>query len=190
MSEIRRTQAKSLTGRIRQGDIIRYVEHIWGVQYDAGVFTIEKVTFPLVVVLTQDCDLEQDHHAREVRPSVHPDDKLLVSVLVAPLYNAEHVQSGDHLTELGRHMQALDRRQRDLLPKNQILRYHYLDFPEEFQLVPSVIDFKHYFSSSVEYLSRLRETNYACSLSELYREDVSQRFVSFLARIGLPDAGV
>jgi protein gp37 len=53
-------------------------------------------------------------------------------------------------------------------------------------LVPSVADFKHYFSVHVPYLERARRTNFVCRLSDLFREDVSQRFAAYLGRIGLP----
>jgi hypothetical protein len=54
--------------------------------------------------------------------------------------------------------------------------------------VPSVIDFKHYFSVPVEYLERIKPTNFVCAVCELYREDICQRFAAYLSRIGLPDA--
>ena len=66
-------------------------------------------------------------------------------------------------------------------------RYHYLEFPENIELVPSVIDFKHYFSIHVKYLQKLKRHNFVCTVSELFREDISIRFSSFLSRIGLPD---
>ncbi len=62
------------------------------------------------------------------------------------------------------------------LLNNEIPRYHYLEFPQNIPVVPSVIDFKHYFSVNVLYLKKLKKRNSVCRLSELYREDVSQRF--------------
>ena len=75
------------------------------------------------------------------------------------------------------------------LRNNERERYHYLEFPEEIPIVHSVIDFKHYFSANTNYLRELKKTNYICTLSSLFREDVSHRFACFLARIGLPDFG-
>lgn len=72
------------------------------------------------------------------------------------------------------------------LTQNKIPRYHYMEFPEGIPIVPSIIDFKHYFSLNVEYLYEIREQNFVCKIAELYREDISQRFASFLSRIGLP----
>jgi hypothetical protein len=173
--------------RICQGDVIRDVEFVEAIQEHEGIIDISKVLFPQIIVLTQDCDLLWDHTFRyEDRQN---QDKLLLSVLVAPLYNAEHVFSGEHLSELGISSQLINRKRTDgrLLMQNEKPRYHYLEFPPEISLVPSVIDFKHYFSAPVLYLHTLKKTNFICTVSELFREDISQRFASFLARIGLPE---
>ena len=53
-------------------------------------------------------------------------------------------------------------------------------------VVPSVIDFKHYFSVNVKYLQKVKRKQFVCMVGDLYREDISQRFASFLSRIGLP----
>ena len=72
------------------------------------------------------------------------------------------------------------------LIQNETPRYHYLKFPNEVPIVPSIIDFKHYFSLNLEYLYEIKNESFLCRISELYREDISQRFASFLSRIGLP----
>jgi hypothetical protein len=70
--------------------------------------------------------------------------------------------------------------------QNERPRYHFIDFPSHVPLVTSIADFKHYFSVHVSYLETIRKTNFVCRLSDLFREDVSQRFAAYLARIGLP----
>ncbi len=174
--------------RIYQGDIIREVECIEGVSEKDGIIELSKVVFPLVIVLTQDCDLEQDYklqrdHEKKVK------DKLLLSVLVAPLYNATHVVLGEHLSQLKIGMEPINwnKTPGKFLKNNDRPRYHYLEFPDDINVVPSIIDFKHYFSVNASYLSQHKKSNYVCTLSSLYREDVLQRFAAFLSRIGLPD---
>jgi hypothetical protein len=181
---------KKRLGRIEQGAVFRDVECIEYVAEKRGVLEVSKILFPLVVVLTQDCDLEQDARHRipqEKPPSTQ--DKKLFAVLVAPLYNAEHVFQGQHLAELGLTMASINRKATEgrTLMQNERPRYHYLDFPADVPLVPSIADFKHYFSVSVTYLEKIRPRNFVCRLSELYREDLSQRFAAYLARIGLPE---
>jgi len=176
--------------RIAQGDILRDIEYLEYVREENGVIEASKILFPLVIVLTQDCDLAQDSTFRASAGSGEKksQDKYLLSVLVAPLYNLEHVYLGKHLSEIDMQMQTIDRNstQGKNLTQNVSPRYHYLEFPPEISLVPSVIDFKHYFSIDVKTLNALHGNQFVCGVSELYREDIPQRFSSFLSRIGLP----
>lgn len=140
------------------------------------------------MVLTQDCDLEQDHRYRWAREPSKSQDKWLLSVLMAPLYNIEHVYAGEHLDQLGMKMQQINRSKTpgDNIRKNENPRYHFLNFPATSGLVPAVIDFKHYFSVNAVACKKERREKFVCRLSTLHREDVTQRFSSFLSRIGLP----
>lgn len=182
---------KKRLGRISQGDIFRDVECIEYVAEKRGIIEVSKIVFPLVVVLTQDCDLEQNARYRgDRKPS--SDDKRLFSVLVAPLYNAEHVFQGMHLSDLDLRMEPINKKRTPgtTLIQNERPRYHYLNFPDDIPIVAQIVDFKHYFSVNVSYLDWIRGKNFICRISELYREDLSQRFAAYLARIGLPDLSV
>lgn len=173
--------------RIRQGDVIRNVVYFEHIVEDEGNLTISMITFPSVVVLTQDCDLAQDYKFRN--EAQNSKDKLLISVLVAPLYNSDHVFNGEHLSEIG--ITSTPMSKNNIIGKqvmqNKNPRYHYVDFPESIELVPSIVDFKHYFSVPVPILLELKKGNFVCSFSDLNKADLSQRFASFLSRIGLPD---
>ncbi|MCC6502191.1 MAG: hypothetical protein IT362_03515 [Deltaproteobacteria bacterium] len=181
---------KNKSARVCQGDIYKNIEHIEYVSEKNGIIEISKIEFPLIIVLTQDCDLQQDYRVRWSKKPPSNEDKKLISVIVAPLYNEDHVYNGEHLTELGLRMRTINRSKTEgqFLKNNEIPRYHYLKFPMEISIVNSLIDFKHYFTVNIEYLKKIRRTNYICTLSELYRERTSQRFANYLARIGLPDA--
>ena len=174
------------SNRVCQGDVVRNVDYVEAIVEHDGVLELTKIRFPLIIVLTQDCDLEQDYSIRSEGPPTQ--DRKLISVLVAPLYNADHVFAGEHLSDLQIASELISKNKTpgDYLVKNQRPRYHYLDFPPEIDIVPSVIDFKHYFSVNVTYLEALKATDFVCTVSQLYREDVSQRFAAFLSRIGLP----
>ena len=176
--------------RISQGDIYRNVEFIEYFAEKEGKIEVPIITFPLVIVLTQECDLFQDYKSRYGRPKkpTQTQDKYLISVLVSPLYNLEHVLIGEHLSELNLKMQAINRMATEgkYLIQNKIPRYHYIEFPPRIPIPPSVIDFKHYFSVNVEYLKKIKKSDFVCRISPLYREDISQRFASFLSRIGIP----
>lgn len=185
---------KTLIGRASQGDILRDIQCIEYARESNGIIEVSTIEFPLVVILTQDCDLEQDSRYRLKSPTSQPSnhDKKLFSVLVAPLYNAEHVFSGKHLELIEMDMTPINKKKSpgEILMKNERPRYHYIDFPEEISIVSSIVDFKHYFTISTSYLQDIWNNRFVCRLSELYREDLSQRFTSYLARIALPDEDV
>lgn len=179
---------RSSSTRVSQGDIIRDVEYVEYVEERDGIIEVSKIVYPVAIVLSQDCDLEQDYKFRLSKDETLTHDKYLLSVLMAPLYNAEHVYLGEHLSDLQLQMERINKNKTpgEFLRKNDRPRYHYLEFPQNIPIVPSVIDFKHYFSVNVPLLERLKATSFVCSVSPLFREDIAHRFASFLARIGLP----
>jgi hypothetical protein len=175
--------------RISQGDIYNEIEHIEFAFEKDGYINISKIIFPLVVVLTQDCDLAQDFKFREATGKTQ--DKILFSVLVAPMYNADDVFDGTHLDDIYGKEKSMEPITRNATPgkylkQNERCRYHYLEFPKDIPIVPAIIDFKHYFSININQLLLCRKEHFVCRLSELYREDLSLRFANFLSRIGLP----
>jgi len=182
--------------RITQGDILRDVDYIESVIEDEGAINVTKIVFPLMVVLTQDCDLEQNHNARLKKyakgtgdsPTTH--DKFIFTVLVSPLFNETHFFTGTHLDDISinMQMQLQNRELKNVIKLNKNPRYHYVEFPTSVNAVNSVIDFKHYYTINFAYLNKIRSDKLICTVGELYREDISHRFASFLSRIGLPDA--
>lgn len=58
------------------------------------------------MVLTQECDLEQDHANRE--SSKGEQDKFLPSILFAPAYLAQKLREGEHLIEFDQKMQRMN----------------------------------------------------------------------------------
>lgn len=96
--------------QIHQGDIISDVEYIQKfVSLDNYKFKIISIEFPLVISLTQECDLDLDFKARKGLLTKNPQDKMLMSVIVSPLYNAEQFFNGKHLEEIdNRQMQVMN----------------------------------------------------------------------------------
>ena len=134
---------------INQCDIFRDVEFIEYVKEDESSIEVSKIVFPQVIVLTQACDLQQDYNARKQRNETKTgnQDKFLISVIVAPMYNFEDFRQGNHLEQLGLEMEPKGRRSKSLcenIIKNENKRYHYMNFADDVELVESVIDFKHY----------------------------------------------
>jgi hypothetical protein len=175
--------------RIHQGDIIKNVDYIENVIEKSGNIEISKIRFPLVFVLTQDCDLAQDYKFRHGSGDKSNHDKFMFSVLVAPIYNADHLFEGKHLELLDQSMLPIKKNKTpgNFIRNNENPRYHYLEFPDKIPIVPSIIDFKHYFSVNVDYLKHKKKNDFVCKVSEIYREQITLRFSNFLSRIGLPD---
>lgn len=184
-----RTNNKCLD-RLQQGDIISDVEYIEYAEEHDGEIEISKIVFPLVMVLTQDCDLTWDYSSRNNSEKKNQ-DKYLFSAIVVPLYNYDHFINGEHLSEINQKMQTVSSNQNKTdnknLRNNETPRYHYLEFDDTVPVVNSVMDFKHYFTVSIEKLQEHKKTHFVCTLSDLFRERVSQRFANYLSRIGLPD---
>lgn len=155
---------------------------------------VEQIQFPWAVILTQECDLERDFIARWGEEPSESFGQALLSVLAAPMYNADHVHHGTHLSDLKIHARAdaqflchtIPTSQWRLVTQNRDLRYHYMDFPDGFSLPPVVVDFKHYFGIPAEVLALIPERCLG-RLGNLDRLDLAQRFASFLTRVGLPE---
>lgn len=176
--------------RVRQGDIYTNIPYYESYKETSGEFELSVFEFPFVLVLTQDCDLEQNKTNRTKVDSSPKDtialDKHLISVIVVPLYNSEHLLSGEHLDLIGIKTQKYNTEQKNLIKTNQNQRYHYIEFGDEVSIPNSVVDFKHYFTASLDYLEN-NSKNYICGISPIYRELISQRFSNYLSRIGLPE---
>lgn len=177
--------------RIRQGDIYKDTEYIEYIKEEKGDLEISKILFPYVIVLSQDCDLKSDYLNRKVikeNPQKNQ-DKYLISILVAPFFNIEHFKVGSHLEELELKMREninWDSTEGQKIRNNEIPRYHFLKFPNNIPLPDSLIDFKHFFSMNIGTMNKVRPNKFVCCVSELFREEISQRFAYYLSRIGLP----
>ena len=177
------------SNRVRQGDIFSNVPYFESYVEKDGQFQATIFEFPYVVVLTQDCDLEQNKSARAGQSAASDmiqNDKHLISIIVAPLYNSEHLFAGEHLKEIGVATQRFNSDLRKRVISNQNTRYHYIAFDSSVTLPNSVVDFKHYFSVSLGWLEN-QMSQRTCVIAPLYRELLSQRFANYLSRIGLPD---
>ena len=95
-------------GCIHQGDILNNVDYIEYVNILNGNIEISKITFPKVIVLTQECDSVQYYNNRNKNYSIIDGkeqgeiktNQFLLSIIVAPLYNFNDVISGNHLSEI------------------------------------------------------------------------------------------
>ena len=138
---------------------------------------------PYAVTLSQECDLFS-----HFRPSQGDNDKQLFSVLVCPAYLDDQFRNWVHLETLMRTMARQPSKPWDIIKQNKNPRYHYLASCPDLQVPSTVVDFKHFFTISVESLQDEYSSSeyFIARLKCPYREDISQRFASYLCRIGLP----
>jgi len=183
-SRIDNRYAKQGCERVCQGDIIRDVE----VRRITEPGNIELLKFPYIIVLTQDCDLEEFADHKDAPPETPQEmHQYLPSVLVTPAFVAEMARDGGHLKEIFNVVQKrITSKPWGEVKKNKNERYHFLHGFQEFQIPDLLIDFKAYFAIPYESLLSFYGAGYLATVNELFREHLSQRFSYFLSRIGLP----
>ena len=143
--------------------------------------TLDVVSHPYAIVMSQDCDLEQDHRARE---SEDADDKLIPNVLFCEVVEAEALRRQDGINS------SIWAR----LKTNKDERYQFLQRADSASdaigrgLPELALDFKRYFTLPTDELYVRLDTGAKrrCSLVSPYLEHLSSRFCSFQARVALP----
>jgi hypothetical protein len=168
-------QAYVIGDRLRQGQILHAVPSLHLDEESKAAL----ITYPHAVLLSQDCDLEQDFNSTtEGKPPV------LENALLCRAVPIEEVQAVFR-----------ERNQSDLfrrVKQNQDERYQSLTAvtTDDAELCPPlVIDFRNYFTVSLSSLySRMSvgRTTSICALNSPWAEKLSVRFASYLSRIALP----
>lgn len=168
--------------KIEQCDIFKDVVLIESIQPCGDTLNLTQIHYPLAMCLNQSCDLESDIRDRS---KSKVSDKYILQLIMLPVFNAEKVKTGTHWGKMATDVAPIGRVKWNDVCNNEVPRYHYLNFPDEECQTPLVVDFKHFFTVSRDYLyadlgKRL------CSMAPLYRESVATRFANYLSRIGLP----
>lgn len=176
--------------RFHQGDILRDILVVlWvfkkGEDKGSSKIEVKKRGLEYAVILTQECDLEQDINNR--RDCKDHSDKFIDSILLIPAYPADKLRQGIHIKDQKK--QSFNSDLWRPVKQNHDYRYHYLTEYPDYQLPSLVADFKHYFTvpRDVLYETYKQKEHYVASLETLFREDLSIRFTQYLARIGLPE---
>ena len=148
---------------------------------------VEVVTVDYAVVLTQDCDLEQDYRVRFTTPTPES-DKLIPCVFLVEAYVAQDICA--RIADSSR--KKWDRLN---IEANKNERFHFLqkvdtDADRLNQGLPElVLDFKRYFTLPTDELYRridVGQTRRRTLLASPYLEHLSGRFAYYLSRVGLP----
>lgn len=192
--------------RIHQGDIVKDLATIVEGPLAKGETepTADLATREYAVVLTQECDLEQDFKVRRHEAGESTHDKSLIEILLAVARPANRRTKGTSLSSvlLAAAVDAMKARHTELAPKkpwfnrdawnlvaqNKNERYHILE-PDPARHPGLLVDFKQVFSVSTEYLYSVLEVtpkSFVSSMSVPYREHLSTRYAHFASRIALP----
>lgn len=151
---------------------------------------ISTLEMPYAVAMSQECDLVQDNKARATDPSQKPapDDKVVPSVLICPGYQSSLFREGRHLEGLGMKMEKYTSKPWAVIKSNSNPRFHFMCQWAPFHVPELVVDFKHFQTIPTEVLRNAYggEEHHIARLACPYREELSQRFASYLARIGVP----
>ena len=181
---IRRPDKKVEEGRIMQGDIFHNIDIIEDVIIKSdGAIQLKKITFPLVICLNQDCDLHTDFIHRTENKSGS-----LLHLIVAPLFEISSFREGKNWGDLMNVGDRINSERIRYIKGNNDPRYHYVVFPEK-DMPELIIDFKYFFTVNRDALYN-RLDHKVCSVDDLFRELINQRFCDYLSRIGLPEIEV
>jgi hypothetical protein len=144
---------------------------------------IEIDPHPLVIVLTQDCDLLQDFNAR------HDGDSILSNILLCDVFLAEELRAKLRENE------NLGTRDWKVIYQNKNPRFQFLQdvlAHEDLQqqgLPALAVDFQLHFTMRTDELYRRLAQAFSqrrCRLATPYPEHLSDRFYHYMARIALP----
>ncbi len=166
--------------RICQGDILRDVEF-----YVIRGEDITEVFFDYMIVMSQDCDLEQGLKSQQEGSELN--NQFLHSILLVPAFIAEKLKEGEHLEGFNVKQTRIDSKRWKVLKDNRNPRYHYLLTFQAFQVPELVVDFKTFYTLGVDNLLSTHGEVYLATISELFREELSRRFTNYLSRIALPE---
>ena len=174
--------------RIHQGDVLI------NLKFSNHYNSINENVTNYHVILSQDCDLDCVCNLLGKGVNSSPDlingNKYLPSILFAPAFLTDNVHDGTYLSYLGFQMENKGKRTKTKwqdICKNNNLRYHFLDGCVEFDIPNLIIDFKIFYTLPFEFVNDEFDKCYGCSLNELFREDLSNRFFNYHSRIGLPE---
>ena len=183
-------------GPIRQAELLKSVAEFQPIsKTDEGDdLEIRKVDHPLAVVISQDCDLEQDFNLRfpgEGDP-VSRDDADLSHRSISHVILCDAYPETELIRRLPDGFGSKDRRK---VQQNQNERYHKLeaaliDGDESKPVEELFFDFRRFFAipspDIYDQLAAKTLKRIAC-VPAYYLHDISQRFFSYQARVAIPD---
>jgi hypothetical protein len=180
-------------GPLRQAEVLRDVIEVRAVELTDGNVGFVRREHPLSVVMTQDCDLEQDYFLRypgsDSAPGPNEVDtapNALRVVLLCDAYDAGDIEP---------YLPAkFNRKERELILGNRNERYHCLEESASSidpPLPPILLDLRTPFGVTATLLyAELEEgiARRAAIVPPIFMHDLMHRFYGYHARVALPPA--
>ena len=189
---------------ICQGDIFQDVKYSFIGSDDENELRIVEYSFPYAIILSQSCDIT--HYCKLVKSLNGKTSKIMMSILMCPIYNIESMKNCEHTSEIVSNLSAFNSKKidskiekdltsfctrvREVAENDSHYRFHILnvlDDHKKFELLSNhVIDFKHYFCVPIVYLLSNID-NRICRLDTIFSEQITLKFSNYLSRVGIPD---
>ncbi len=182
----------SPSGALRQGEILSNLKQfkLNLESLRSGKPLAEPIIHPFAIVVTQDCDSEQDFKKRQASDLIS--DKIIPSILFCEVVVAEQLRNRDKDNKV----KEINSTVWGQVKINKNERYHFLEsVPAELNVLGEglpelTLDFKRYFTIPTEevyYRLEIKEAQRCCRLVSPYLEHLTSRFNYFQYRIALPE---
>ena len=188
-----------MTSPVCQGDIFQNVKYHYFLDEDNDSVRIVELEFPLAIVISQACDtIAMSKFIEDGRGKLA---KFMPSILMCPIYKVGEAKTGEHIKELfdelnleieteGGNTPIFHKDDLKVADRDWHYRIHSLTILDKLNkkilLQDSVLDYKHYFSVPMSYLVS-HKTNRLYRLDDLFAEQVTLKFCTYLSRVAIPD---
>lgn len=192
MGTVCKTKVANYNDEILQGDIFKKITYIYKTSESPDYVDITEFEFPYVIVLSQSCDVSA--MSKMLAEKVGKSLKFMPSILVAPIYDKEALKTGEALSDIINAVEFSMSKENlfsskiiNVIEDDAHSRFHLLNLDNKslIEFETPIIDFKHYFTVSPEYLYAMRE-NRICHLEQLFCEQITLRFSNHLSRVAIP----
>lgn len=167
--------------RITQGDLLRVFE-VPITKKTEKDYVVELMTYPFLIVMSQDCDLEQCNNTTANGAK----NAFLANILVLPAFLAQDIKDGNAFAEYGISQDSKSSKDMEKIKTGKEARYFYISENEPLKIPELIIDFKHYLTIPKETVESNYNEKYCATINELFRENLARKFANYLSRIGLP----
>lgn len=181
-----------LTDQICQGDIFKNVKYSYIDSEDNESVNIVEYEFPLALIISQACDVIAMEDLT-VKKSGKP-AKFMPSILMCPIYEQSSAKSGLHIKEAFEQLTLKFESENTyhgddyrVAQKDWHYRIHALTVETNGNIAieNAIVDFKHYFTVPITYLIA-HKNNRILHLDDLFAEQITLKFSTYLARVAIP----